>query len=140
VAPVNAKLVLLLSTLGLLVGVLSVLGLTSKSFLAVPLEFWLWITTAAVTALVLARRVGAAFFRHGFAAGALAGLWPALLMFLFFDAYMANNPVYAEEFSAGPGGLSPRVFFLISAPLRALAWGAVVGSLTWLASRGLRSA
>lgn len=42
---------------------------------------------------VLSGRVGTAFFRYGFAAGALAGLWPALLMFLFFDAYLANSPV-----------------------------------------------
>lgn len=135
----NAKLVLVLSTLGLLIGVLSLLGLTSGSVLALPLEFWLWMVSAAVTALALARQAGARFFRHGFATGLLAGLWPAILMALFFDAYMANNPVYAEEFSAAPAGLSAKAFFLISAPLRALVWGVVIGALTWLASKGLRA-
>jgi hypothetical protein len=135
----NGKLVLSLSLLGLAIGVLSVLGLTSARVLAMPLEFWLWLLSAAATALVLVRRTGASFFRHGFATGLLAGLWPALLMFLFFDAHMANNPVYAEEFSAAPAGLSPRAFFLVSAPIRALVWGAILGALTWLASRGLRS-
>ncbi len=72
-------------------------------------------------------------FRHGLAAGFVAGLAAIWTQALCLDAYFANNPAYADV--EMPFGLTPRTATFVLGPLNALLAGLVAGLVAWLAGR-----
>jgi hypothetical protein len=123
------RLIAQLSALGLLMGAGSVLGATGQA------EPVLWLAVAVVSALTVASKAPAAPYRHGFLIGVLSVLIASLVEQVFFEAYMANNPVRAELFSRLPGSLGPRTYILLLTPVFAATFGILWGVLSWWAAR-----
>lgn len=83
------KLILLLSSIGLLSGAASVLGYLRG------IDVWLWLTMCAAFAYIIAKYSRSRFFAHGFATGALASLTSSVVRLAFFEIWLANNPKMA---------------------------------------------
>lgn len=129
----NARLILSLSLLGLLVGIGAVTGLTPSGW-----ELPIWCVIALVCAGVLARQAPGKLFLHGFLTGFIAGLLATLCQALFMNQFLAHNPKAAATFKTLPAGISPAVFVVVAAPIWGLALGAVIGLLTWIWGRFTR--
>jgi len=125
----NWNIVLLLSGFGLAMGAASVLGLTTG------IELWLWLAIGVICVAVLVRRVHRKAGLHGFFVGLIGGGIAPVVQFLMFPAYLANNPQLEGDFAQLPGGLEPRYFVLLLAPLAGLVSGAVLGAASWLVGR-----
>lgn len=123
----NWKLVAGLGSLGLLMGAASVLGFTRG------IEGFLWLVLAILCACAIAWKAHARPFRHGFLTGLLAGLAARVVQFLFFPAYLRNNPELVAQFAQLPPGWNARYFTLLLSPIVALVSGCALG----LASYGL---
>jgi hypothetical protein len=129
----NWRLVLLLSLLGVAMTVPAVMGVFTET-----MELTAWVIIAVAAALLLAAR-GAGTFGNGFMAGLLMGLWQHLLVFVLWDMYIAANPEFAATLAEDNPfkGMDPRLGMLIAGPVIALAYGLILGLLTWLAGRML---
>jgi hypothetical protein len=127
----NWKLILVLASLGGMMGVASVLGLTTG------LEMYLWIVIAATVAVIVARKVKRRQFLHGFWIGIIGGALSPLVQVVLWSAYIRNNPELAIEFEQVPDGFDPRVFLLAAAPLISALSGIVQGALAWTAGKVL---
>jgi hypothetical protein len=125
----NWNIVLLLSGFGLTMGAASVLGLTTG------IELWLWLAIGVICVAILVRRVHRKAGLHGFFVGLIGGSIAPVVQFLMFPAYLANNPQLEGDFAQLPGGLEPRYFVLLLAPLAGLGSGAVLGAASWLVGR-----
>jgi uncharacterized membrane protein YvlD (DUF360 family) len=125
----NWKLIGALSGFGVLMGVASVLGFTKG------LEGLLWLVIAGVCVWLVVGRVPGRWFLHGFYVGLVGGAVAPILQVLFFSTYMANNPDLATKFAEIPGGMEPRMFFLVLTPGIALVSGLVLGLLCWLVAK-----
>lgn len=125
----NWNIVFLLSGFGLAMGAASVLGLTTE------IELWLWLAIGVICVAVLLRRVDRKPGLHGFFVGLIGGGMTPVVQFLTFPTYMANNPELAGDFAQVPGGLEPRYFVLLLAPVAGVVSGAVLGAASWLMGR-----
>lgn len=76
--------------------------------------------------------------RYAFPATFAAGLVSPLLQALLFPVLLAHNPAAAEQFRTVPGGMSPRVFILVMAPVVAAAYAGVTTIVTFAVSRMAR--
>lgn len=129
----NVRLVLTLSLFGLLVATGSIIGLIPTGW-----EIAVWVVIALICAGVLARRAPGKFFLHGFLTGFVAGAVSTLCQALFMNQYLAHNAKAADTFKSLPGGMSPAVFVVLSAPIWAGVFGLATGLLTWLWARFTR--
>lgn len=125
----NWKIVFLLSGFGLAMGAASVLGLTTG------IELWLWLAIGVICVAVLLRRVHGKPGLHGFFVGLIGGGIAPVVQSLMFPTYMANNPELQANFAQVPGGLEPRYFVLLLAPVAGVVSGAVLGTASWLMGR-----
>jgi hypothetical protein len=121
----NWNIVLLLSGFGLPMGVASVLGLTTG------IEPGLWLAIGVLCVAVLLRRVHEMVGRHGFFVGLIGVGMAPMDQFFMFPAYRAHNPHLDGEFAQLPGGLEPRYFVLLLAPVAGLVRWAVLGMASW---------
>lgn len=128
------KKVLSWSCSGVFMGLASIMGWTQG------LELVLWIAIYVACAMAVGRTVPERHFQHGAIIGLLMGGLASGLQALFFDTYAANDPKILEQTQELPGGISPRAFFFMLAPLSAVVSGLMLGLLTWgagkLLSRG----
>ena len=121
------KLILLFSSIGLLMGLLSVAGLTQG------IEPFLWLIVGIITAWVVSRKVVRQFL-HGFLIGLAWGTLNGIVQSLFFDTYMENNPHLRPDLESIPF-ISARLFVLAMGPVIGLLTGAVVGGMRWGAGK-----
>lgn len=124
----NWVLILSLSMFGILLGFLSVFGLTKR---AEPL---LWLVVGFFTIFVLYQKISELIFWHGFAIGIFWGCLNSLIQSLFFKTYLKNNPKYTEAYNKS-SRLKPRYLILIVGPLLGLLTGAVLGGLAWFVQK-----
>ncbi len=129
----NWKVIFTLSCFGILMGVASLFGLTHM-----PVEPILWFLIALFSAYWIAENTTAKPFIHGSIAGVLMGILNSIMQSAFFDLYLSNNPAAAEGFKQIPGGISARLFPLITGPAIGVAYGLVVGLLSLLARKILK--
>ncbi|MEI9945775.1 MAG: hypothetical protein WDN26_16340 [Chitinophagaceae bacterium] len=124
----NWTLILLLSSFGMVMGILSVNGYTQK------LEPFLWLLFGIITSLLLAKNVEYKTFLHALIIGLSWGVFNGLLQSIFFDKYLANNPSVQDSFKK-VAFMQPRYFVIITATVIGLITGAVLGGLALLFKR-----
>ncbi|MGH9966251.1 MAG: hypothetical protein ACREBG_00240 [Pyrinomonadaceae bacterium] len=129
----NWRLVSSLSVFGVAMGVASVLGLTKG------LEPVMWPIIGIFCAIWIARKARQKYLLHGFFAGLLAGGIAPLIQALLFSTYTANNPRVAEGLKDLPAGFSPQSFFFVLVPIIAVLSGLVLGLLSWVTGKIVRS-
>ncbi len=127
----NWRLILILSTPGVVMGVAAVWGLTQGR------EAPFWLAIGLVTALLIARKAPGEPFQHGLLAGIFTAVVAGLIQVTLFDTYLANNDQTAASLDDLP--MSPRLFFLfVATPIVAVSsWGAL-GAVSWLISKLFR--
>ncbi|HYM92698.1 MAG TPA: hypothetical protein VET23_01050 [Chitinophagaceae bacterium] len=121
----NWPLILLLSLFGVLMGILSVNGLTKK------IEPILWLAFGFFTAFILSRNVTATVFWHGLFIGIFWGTLSSGIQSIFFETYLKNNPQYHKAFKKS-AVLRPRYLILLVGPILGLITGTVLGGLAWV--------
>ncbi len=120
----NWSLILLLSSFGILMGILSVLGFTRKT------EPMFWLVIGFFTAFMIYRKVSEMSFWHGLIIGIFWGFLSSAIQSIFFETYLKNNPKYAEGFNKS-SRFKPRYLILIVGPIIGLITGTVLGGLAW---------
>jgi len=119
------KVIIILSVIGLLMGLLSVQGFTQK------IEPLLWLLFGIATSLILSRNIEQKAFLHGILIGLAWGILNGLTQSVFFDTYLTNNPSVQQNFQKKPFIL-PRYFVLVTGPIIGLITGLVLGRLSLL--------
>jgi len=123
------KVIAACSSAGIMMGTLSLFGLTGG------IELVLWTAVALVSAFAVARRTSARLFLHGLFIGLLCGAGNAAVQVLFFGLYVEHNPAAAAELRHFSGTLTPQLFLLLTAVPVGAVYGAVIGSLSAAAAR-----
>jgi len=124
---IDWKLVLLLSAIGIIMGLLSVKGFTQK------IEPFLWLLFGIATSLILSKNTDRPFL-YGLAIGIGWGVLNGITQSAFFDTYLANNPSIKQTFQKKTF-VPPRYLGLISAPVIGLITGLTLGGLSILLKR-----
>ncbi|MGH9787840.1 MAG: hypothetical protein ACRD4U_03945 [Candidatus Acidiferrales bacterium] len=127
----NWKLIVSLSGFGVVMGVLSVLGLSQG------IEGWLWLALCIFCAGWMGTQLAERRFLHGFLTGLIGGAVAPVIQALFFSTYVANNPEFMQAAGQLPPGISPRIITVVAIPLGGLLSGVVLGLLTMLAGKVL---
>ena len=125
----NWKLILSLSGFGLLMGILSVLGLVSK------VEGWLWLAIGIFCAGWMGTQLAERRFLHGFLTGLIGGAVAPAIQALFFSTYVANNPEFTQAAAQLPPGIPLRLLVVVAIPVSGLLSGVVLGLLTLVAGK-----
>lgn len=126
----NAKLILMLGALGLLMAAASLSGLVRTGT-----ETWVSIAIAILIGVLAGRMAPRRPFLHGLLAGGLCFILGLLLQAAFFDRYLSLNPSAAAQFQSLPSGISARTVVLIAAPILAVCYGLAIGLLAWIVAR-----
>lgn len=119
------KVIIILSAIGLIMGLLSVKGFTQK------LEPFLWLLFGIATSLVLSKNVDNKTFLHGLLIGLAWGIINGLTQSVFFDTYLSNNLQLQQNFSKTIF-MQPKYFVLVTGPIIGLITGLVLGGLSLL--------
>lgn len=119
------KVIVILSGLGLIMGLLSVKGFTGK------LEPFLWLLFGIAVSLVLSKNIDDRVFFHGLLIGLAWGALNGLTQSVFFDTYITNNPQLQEGFQKTTF-MPARYFVLTTGPVIGLITGLVIGGLSLL--------
>lgn len=125
----NWKLILLVSLLGVLIGLVNLFGLVELNQWFVAIVWWL------IAALILGRFAPQKYFGHGLWTGVIESLVSTILIYLFFDMYVANNPKVAAQMAQMPEGLDARTMTLVSMLFGVVISGVVLGLLTLLSGK-----
>jgi hypothetical protein len=125
----NWRLILLLSSFGLLIGVASLFGFTRG------LEPLLWFLIFVLYAWWIANNCTRLHFIHAFLASVLDGTWIAIIHSIFFSTYVRHNPDVIERFKTLPPGVNLRVLTLVMGPLVGAIFGLVAGLFAYLGWR-----
>jgi len=121
----NWTIILLLSSFGLVMGLLSIKGYIQK------LEPFLWILFGIITSLVLSNNIDNKTFLHALLIGLFWGVLNGITQSAFFDQYLANNANLQERFKQSTF-IQPRYLVLVTGPVIGLITGLVLGGLTLL--------
>lgn len=119
-----------LAGIGALIGILSVVGLSSPG-----IEPFLWSVAAVVWIGVVRRRQPRAQFQHILTVGVLAGLLASAVQVLFFSTYLSNQPQAAEAYRALPTAFPVTAFLILSGLVKGAAFGVLVGGVALLLDR-----
>ena len=123
-------LILLLSLLGILLGALNLMGLVDGAMgYVVSIILWL------IMAIIIGRFAGGKYFLHGFLTGLIFALINSLMLYLFYDTYLANSATMQEAMSKVPEGFNMRTVMLAGAPINAGIAGVVLGLLSLLGGK-----
>jgi hypothetical protein len=126
------SLIALLSLPGLLMGLLSVWGITRKR------EPYFWFVFTCIVAVLVARRAPDNFFMHGLYIGIGWGIANGLIQSLFFHNYLSANPTLRSGYQKVR--IMPMRFFpLLTGPVIGLVTGLILGSICMLTHRVLGS-
>jgi hypothetical protein len=129
----SLPLVGFLMLLGFGMGAATMVGAIPKG-----MELPLWVVIALLGAILAGRSPIRRRFLTGFFGGLLAGLASPLVILVFFDGYLKNNPSASQAFASLPASMSPRLFLAVLAPIIAIAYGLCVGLLAWVAGKVFR--
>ncbi|MEZ4889210.1 MAG: hypothetical protein R2779_01215 [Crocinitomicaceae bacterium] len=121
----NYKIIIILSSIGLIMGLLTVKGFTQK------IEPFLWLLFGIATSLVLSKNIDEKTFLHGLIIGLTWGIINGMIQSAFFDTYISNNPQLQQSFSKSTF-IQPRYFVLATGPIIGLITGLVLGGLSVL--------
>lgn len=125
----NWTLILLVSLISILIGLVSLFGLVDLNPWIIGAFTWV------ISALILGRFAHKKYFMHGFWAGVIGSLVGSVLMYFFWDTYLANNPQMGERLSQMPEGMDARTMTLVSSIFGAAISGVVMGLLAWLSGK-----
>lgn len=117
--------IILLSSFGIIMGVLSVKGFTQK------LEPFLWLLFGIITALILSKNIDQKTFLHGVLIGLAWGIINGTIQSSFFETYLTNNLSIQDGFKKITF-VQPRYFVLITGLIIGLITGLTVGGLSLL--------
>jgi hypothetical protein len=123
-------LIVLLSLLGVLMGVLSIFGL-AEGAMAYVISIILWL----VMAVLIGRFAGGKYFLHGFLTGVIFALINSVMVYLLYDTMLANSSAVQEAMSKLPEGYDMRTVMLATAPINAGIAGVVLGLLSILGGK-----
>lgn len=126
--------ILLLMLFGLAMGSATLVGAIPKG-----VELPLWLVIAVTAAILIGRAPIRRRFLTGFLGGLLAGLGSPVVILLFFDAYLRNNPSASQAFATLPATMSPRLFLAALGPIIAIVYGLCIGLLAWGAGKMFRT-
>jgi hypothetical protein len=128
----NWRWILMLSVLGLLMAVASLLGWTSG------MELWISIGVTLIAAVLLGYNLPAKHFQNGLMVAVFWGVISGALQYLFYDTFIANNPAAAEKLAQMPEGVDARTMMLVSIPISIIINGLILGLLALVAGKLLR--
>ncbi|SFT40218.1 hypothetical protein SAMN05216474_0360 [Lishizhenia tianjinensis] len=120
----NWKLILSYASFGILVGLLSVF---TNSIVTEPV---FWLIYAFIAAHGFKTKVTSNRIAHVLFFGLICGILNAGVQALLVDSYLANNPVFAREFSAAP--VSPKALIMFTGLLFGIIYGVIVFVLTMI--------
>ena len=121
------SLALGLSLTGVVMGLL-----TSLVGLPQAVEPGVWIGFYVLWGVAILR-TGTPPFVTALLASVLSGVWTGCVQIALADAYVANNPWYADQV-AEAGGLQPVAVLLFGVGM-GVAWGLLVGVVLWAIAR-----
>ncbi len=124
----NWFIVILLSLFGIVMGLLSVKGMTKG------IEPFLWVVLGIFVVIVLAKNPVPKFFLQAFVIGLMWGILNSLMAVFFFQTYLSNNPQVVAQFQTKGGSVKPG-FFLMMGPIIGVVTGLALGGLTWVAKK-----
>ena len=130
--PMNWYLIVVLSAPGLLMGCLSLRGLTQK------VEPYLWISLGLFAALTLARNCDTRWFLHAFLVGLAWGVLNSVMQCAFFETYSVYNAELLSGMKDRPAPIPTRFFFLLLGPAIGAATGLVLSGLTFVLQKLIR--
>ena|SRR5688572_5954999 len=122
----NWKIILGLSLFGILMGVLSVFGLTGG------LEWLLWLIIALISAVVIERSAPKLHVTSGFLVGFLDSLFSGIIVAFFWERYLLQNPDVLNRLAEMPEGLAPEFFMIIASVLIGFIYGLFIGLVVFL--------
>jgi hypothetical protein len=118
-------LIILLSLLGVLMGLLSIFGLAEGAMTwVIQIIFWL------VMAILIGRFAGGKYFLHGLLTGIIFALIYSVMVYFLFDTMLANSSAMQEQMAKMPQGYNMRTLMLATAPINAGVAGVVLGLLS----------
>ncbi len=124
------SLILLLSLPGLLMGLMSVWGITRKR------EPYFWFVFTCIVAILVALQAPGSFFMHGLYIGIGWGTANGLIQSLFFRKYLGANPTLRSGFEK-VRFMSMRFYPLLTGSVIGLVTGLILGSICMLTHRVL---
>jgi hypothetical protein len=128
----NWKVIFTLSLFGL--------GMAAATISLIPsnVEFWFWLGTFLVSAVIIARRCPGAYFSHGFLVAIVNCVWVTGAHVLFADTYLANHKAEAMMMHNSPTGISVRAMMLVTGPVIGIISGLVLGLFSFVAAKVLK--
>jgi hypothetical protein len=130
----NSKLILLLSTFGL------AMGLATVFFIPSNLEPAFWLPIFALCAFLIARGTSGNAFQHGVFLGLANSVWITAAHLVFFDQYVATHAREAAMLQMMPMLGSPRLMMALTGPVVGAISGIVIGVFSFIASRFVKPA
>ena len=128
----NWKLIFALSLFGLAMALLTIAWIPTSA------EPFFWIAIFVLCGYHLAKRAPGKLFLHGFLTSMINSVWITGAHVAAFATYMTHHPEMAVM-NAGPLAHHPRVLMLFVGPCIGAASGLVLGLITWILGRILRS-
>jgi hypothetical protein len=127
----NWRLIVMLGvSFGLLMALISVMGWMSST----AIEMGLWLVVALVCSALLGRAAGWPFV-NGLLTGLLMGLVTFGLILALWGTFTSNNAEFMTQMAEDGAGADPlRATVQAMLPV-SIGWGAILGVLSWLASR-----
>jgi hypothetical protein len=132
--PLNGRLILQLSLLGLAMGVATVFVIPSA------VEPFFWLAIFGFCAWAIARQAGGRHFLHGFLVSLVNSVWITGAHVLLFDSYLARHPDEAAMMARMPLPDSPRLMMLLTGPVIGVVSGLVLGVFAFIASKLVKPA
>lgn len=123
----NWKVILSLSLFGVLMGILSTLGLTQGY-----IEIILWLVIAIISALVIERTSQNLLVTQGFLVGFFASLLKGIYTAIFHTTYFLNNPGVQEQFDQITADLPDQFYLIIVSVFAGLIYGLFIGLVVYL--------
>ena len=122
----NWKIVLVLSLLGVLIGIGNVFGLI------MGIEWLVWLVAAVITAFVIEKTCSKLFVTQGFLTGFLQALFQGLVTAIFYQTYLAHNLEVLDEISKMPADIAPEFYIIIASVLIGLVYGLFIGLVVFI--------
>ena len=118
----NFKAIFLVSIIGPVMGVLSIMGWIGD------IEPLLWLAAMVIAVVFLKKNTQQYYLWHGVLSGVGWGIGSGLLLALFFDTYLKNNPEFVQSFQdVGQYTDQPQLIALGTSLITGLFSGALMG-------------
>lgn len=122
----NWYVILILSAPAVIMGLLSLKGLTQNK------ELYLWMSLGTICIGYIFFYVHAHPFFHLFTIGLLWGILNSVIQSLFYDLYIAHNPKAAAGYAKIAKSMNPRFIILLIGLATGTATGLVLGAMSWI--------